>query len=62
MAGCAVVCVFLDLPLDECVSRVMARRGHPTLAPSKAAGGVVRDRARLGHRRRVERGALIVHL
>ena len=35
--GCAVACVFLDLSADECMQRVMKRKGHKTLPPSKMA-------------------------
>jgi hypothetical protein len=37
-----LVAIYLDVPVETCVGRVMRRRGHPTLPPSRQSAGVVR--------------------
>lgn len=42
---CDAWCVFLDTPVEECVWRVGARTGHPTLRPGPGAAQVIRELA-----------------
>ena len=37
-----IVAVYLEASTDTCVSRVMRRRGHPTLPPCKESAAIVR--------------------
>lgn len=39
--GCVVASVHLDLPVEECLGRVMVRRRHPTLPAGERAAAVV---------------------
>ena len=46
----AAICALqLEVPIDECVARVMNRKDHPTLKPNTKSAGIVKRFARLLH-------------
>ena len=41
--GCTnIIVVVLEVPIDICINRVMNRKNHPTLKPSKKSEGIIR--------------------